>query len=768
MNLNGIPRRAIGTFWPGMLREVWAGCMAGMVTLTVSVAMAALIFKGDLVALMPMGIGLAIVGATITGIVTNCLSSFKCTVSGPQSTSSIVVSIGATAIYASLYGEGDLAAVRPTLLAFFLTSTLFVGIALLLLGRMKVAKWIRWIPQPVMRGILAGTGWLILCNSFEIFEGIVSCLDIINGQVTIVQVINILIGLMVGFFAFYLDQRNALRMNSAVPLTAAFIISAIFLWGINGLYWPKDALPWRLITIASNSLMLSDTVLSIKTARWDLVAAQFGTILALVFITFTTIVFNVSNFELVTTKDADLDREIAAAGWGNTVASFLGGLVGYQMLSPSASNYLHGTKSRIAGIMPAIICCCVFFSGGRLVSMIPTTLLGGYLLFVGFSFLHIGLYRSWHELKRIDYPIVCFIFITCVVTGLMTAIVLGLLASLVAFVLNYSGVEVIKQHLTSRTHRSTVERSGAALQYIDTHGDRIQIIRLQGYLFFGSVFKLYQLLSRLIDNMESRRAHYILLDFGNVHGVDSTALHILKKFIHITGKKPNIHLVFSPLHSYLQDLTVNVQKCCDDTQFIECFVDLDRALEWCEDHLLKTSAEHVNSLSVFDTFQESLIMENDRLKPITPYLRCNTIKEGDFLFRQGDNSEAIYFVKSGEFSILLEREDSSWIRYRKIGSGSVVGEMGFFLCSKRSASVIATTSCEVTALDRDRMRQLQSDAPDVAIGFQGYLIKTLSKRLQQKTDELTNLLYTKEQGGKEARRQGLVGAINGGNCGFLK
>jgi MFS superfamily sulfate permease-like transporter len=233
MNLNGIPRRAIGTFWPGMLREVWAGCMAGMVTLTVSVAMAALIFKGDLVALMPMGIGLAIVGATITGIVTNCLSSFKCTVSGPQSTSSIVVSIGATAIYASLYGEGDLAAVRPTLLAFFLTSTLFVGIALLLLGRMKVAKWIRWIPQPVMRGILAGTGWLILCNSFEIFEGIVSCLDIINGQVTIVQVINILIGLMVGFFAFYLDQRNALRMNSAVPLTAAFIISAIFLWASN-------------------------------------------------------------------------------------------------------------------------------------------------------------------------------------------------------------------------------------------------------------------------------------------------------------------------------------------------------------------------------------------------------------------------------------------------------------------------------------------------------------------------------------------------------
>ena len=726
----------------GLINDLWAGCMAGMITLTVSVAMAALVFKGDLVVFLPAGIGMALIGAAVTGTVTNVCSAFKGTVAGPQSTSSIVIAIGASAVFSALAAEGDAAVISATLFGFFFASALAVGLTLFFLGRLGVGRWIRWMPQPVMRGILAGTGWLIIGNALAILENIAGSPALWRGEVSAVQLVNILTALLVGAAAFYLDQRQSHGMHRPTLFTAMFCAAALFLWWINSVMWLDEAASWRLYPLPADGILPSAAIVHLGLIRWDVVADQAWTIAALALITFVTIIFNVSNLELVTMEDADLDREIRAAGLGNTAASFFSGMVGYQMLSPSASNHFYGTQSRIAGLLPALLCLGVCVGGGKILALIPAALPGGYLLFVGFSFLHLGLGRSWQELKRADYLIVLVIFLACIATNLVTALVFGLLATLLAFVLNYSNVNLIKQHLSGRHHRSTVERPDRDHRFLTAQGHRIHIIRLQGYLFFGSVFKFYQFLTGLIERRASPDSYYLLLDFENVHGVDSSALHVLRKAVSAASRRTGAYWVLSPARPYLKALIPASARPADSPEAMVSFPDLDRALEWCEDHLLTSAAgKETAPCSSLLPGQLRHYLDPALLAQLVPYLQAQTFQQGDFLFRKGEDADRLYIVKSGELSVVLERQAASWVRYRKIVSGSVVGEMGFFLNAKRSASVIANTPCEVYALDHGRMKRLEARMPDVTAEFRNRLIKILSKRLQQKTNELTALLH---------------------------
>ncbi|MDX9730463.1 MAG: cyclic nucleotide-binding domain-containing protein [Bdellovibrionales bacterium] len=74
-----------------------------------------------------------------------------------------------------------------------------------------------------------------------------------------------------------------------------------------------------------------------------------------------------------------------------------------------------------------------------------------------------------------------------------------------------------------------------------------------------------------------------------------------------------------------------------------------------------------------------------------------TLKSGDFLFREGDSSEAMYVIKSGKVAI-LKSKGSSDITLAELGRGDMVGEMAFFDGRPRSASAQATVETIVIEL----------------------------------------------------------------------
>jgi CRP/FNR family transcriptional regulator, cyclic AMP receptor protein len=107
------------------------------------------------------------------------------------------------------------------------------------------------------------------------------------------------------------------------------------------------------------------------------------------------------------------------------------------------------------------------------------------------------------------------------------------------------------------------------------------------------------------------------------------------------------------------------------------------------------------------------------------------LRAGEFLFREGDDGDALYIVKSGTVRII-----SRSVVYETVRTGGVVGEMA--LVDKgmpRSASVIAATSAELVVIDPLKFLALVASAPDFALTIMGVMarrIRVMNSRYRPK------------------------------------
>ena len=98
------------------------------------------------------------------------------------------------------------------------------------------------------------------------------------------------------------------------------------------------------------------------------------------------------------------------------------------------------------------------------------------------------------------------------------------------------------------------------------------------------------------------------------------------------------------------------------------------------------------------------------------------IRPGEFLFREGDQGEALYIVKKGSLRIM-----SGSVVYETVTAGGVVGEMALIDDgARRSASVLAVTHTELWEMDTDAFRSMVSTNPNFAL----MIMRVMARRLR--------------------------------------
>jgi sulfate permease, SulP family len=150
--------------------------------------------------------------------------------------------------------------------------------------------------------------------------------------------------------------------------------------------------------------------------------------------------------------------------------------------------------------------------------------LGGFLFFLGLSFLVEWLYEASFKLPRTDYVLVLLIFAAIAAVNFLAGVGLGDAAAVVMFVVNYSRINVVKYALSGENYRSTVERPVEARKVLDETGDQMLVLRLQGYLFFGTAQTLLARLRQRLEQPTVGPLRYLVLDLRFVHGLDSSAV----------------------------------------------------------------------------------------------------------------------------------------------------------------------------------------------------------------------------------------------------
>ncbi len=110
------------------------------------------------------------------------------------------------------------------------------------------------------------------------------------------------------------------------------------------------------------------------------------------------------------------------------------------------------------------------------------------------------------------------------------------------------------------------------------------------------------------------------------------------------------------------------------------------------------------------------------------------IRSGDVLFRNGDPSDGMYLVRSGEMIVYLEQNGAEVV-LAKVPAGGMIGEMALFDQKPRSASVKASAESEVTLISLDDFNKLMKQIPRWFVG----LMVTLSTRLRSTNERLKDL-----------------------------
>ena len=100
---------------------------------------------------------------------------------------------------------------------------------------------------------------------------------------------------------------------------------------------------------------------------------------------------------------------------------------------------------------------------------------------------------------------------------------------------------------------------------------------------------------------------------------------------------------------------------------------------------------------------------------------------GDVVFREGDDSDTCYIVRSGHARAVREHGDGRQITLATFGPGDFFGELAMFDDERRSATVEAVDQLEAVAILGQDMRGLMRRFPDIAVA----LVVALGRRLRE-------------------------------------
>jgi CRP/FNR family transcriptional regulator, cyclic AMP receptor protein len=105
---------------------------------------------------------------------------------------------------------------------------------------------------------------------------------------------------------------------------------------------------------------------------------------------------------------------------------------------------------------------------------------------------------------------------------------------------------------------------------------------------------------------------------------------------------------------------------------------------------------------------------------------------GEVVFREGDESNTCYVVRSGKTRAIREHSDGRSITLANFGSGDIFGELAMFDNERRSATIEALEPTEVIAILGGDMRRLMREHPEIAVK----LVAALAQRLRATNERL--------------------------------
>jgi len=141
----------------------------------------------------------------------------------------------------------------------------------------------------------------------------------------------------------------------------------------------------------------------------------------------------------------------------------------------------------------------------------------------------------------------------------------------------------------------------------------------------------------------------------------------------------------------------------------------------------ENTVETLRRVPVFAT------LPDDDLLRVADVALPRSYAAGQIVFREGDESNTCYVVRTGKARAIREHTDGRSITLAHFGPGDIFGELAMFDNERRSATVETLEDTDVTAILGSDMRRLMGEHPDIAV----HLMAALARRLRETNERLT-------------------------------
>jgi len=393
-----------------------------------------------------------------------------------------------------------------TILNYVFATVIIAGALQIGAGLLRLGKFIRLVPHPVMFGFVNGLAIIIFMAQFPNFY--------VKGTDSLLATSPFLIMLGLTLLTMLIIWGLP-KLTKAVPssLVAIVVVSAIVIgFGVDTLTVADTMAEGESIKGGFPPISIPQIPYTLE-SLW--IILPYAGIVAGVGLIESLLTLNIID-EITETRGSG-NKECVAQGTANILSGFLSGMGGCAMIGQSLINTSSGARARLSGITAAVMLLVFIMFGSSLIERLPMAALVGLMFMVAIGTFEWASFKTFRKMPNSDVIVMVLVtLITAITHNLAIAVLLGVIISALAY--SWENAKRIR-----------------ARKYIDDAG--IKHYEIYGPLFFGSTTAFAEKFDVQNDPDE------VIIDFQESRVADMSGIEALNKLTERYAKaKKKIHL----------------------------------------------------------------------------------------------------------------------------------------------------------------------------------------------------------------------------------
>ena len=393
-----------------------------------------------------------------------------------------------------------------TILHYVFATVIMAGLLQMIAGFLRLGKFIRLVPHPVMFGFVNGLAIIIFMAQFPNFYQ--KGTDELLTGASMYTMLGLTLLTMLIIWGFP-------KLTRAIPssLLAIVVVSGIVIgFGVDTLTVADTMKEGQTIQGGFPPLSIPEIPFTLETLK---IIFPFALIVAVVGLTESLLTLNIID-EITETRGSG-NKECVAQGTANILSGFFSGMGGCAMIGQSLINTSSGARARLSGITAAVMLLVFIMFGSSLIERLPMAALVGLMFMVAIGTFEWASFKTFRKMPNSDVIVMVLVtLITAITHNLAIAVLFGVIISALAY--SWENAKRIR-----------------ARKYVDENG--VKHYEIYGPLFFGSTTLFNEKFDVQGDPEE------VIIDFQESRVADMSGIEALNKLTERyakAGKK--IHL----------------------------------------------------------------------------------------------------------------------------------------------------------------------------------------------------------------------------------